>query len=81
MSEQEIIHHDRIGQKIELEDIVAVANNNALWLAKVTRLTKKMIRIERFPRPSSNGALYKYPRDSVKLDKEYLAFFIIKGGK
>jgi hypothetical protein len=75
-------HYDRIGRQVDVGDVVAVADFNGLMLAKITKLNKVMIKVQRFPNAYRDGkGRNKYAHDSIKLDSEEVAIFLLSGGK
>lgn len=76
------VHVDRIGRQVDVGDVVAVADFNGLMLAKITKLNKVMIKVQRFPNAYRDGkGRNKYAHDSIKLDSEEVAIFLLSGGK
>ena len=81
MAKEQPVHYDRIGRQVSVGDIVAVADFNGLMLSKVIKLNKKMIKVQRFPKPYSNGQVRnKYAHDAIKLDQDDVAIHILQGG-
>jgi hypothetical protein len=80
MAKEQPIHYDRIGKRIELGDMVAVADYNGLMLGRVTKLNQKMIKVKRYPMSGRNYEKNKYPRESIKLDPDDVAIHILQGG-
>jgi hypothetical protein len=75
-------HYDRIGRQVDVGDIVAVADFNGLMLAKITKLNKVMIKVQRFPNAYRDGkGRNKYAHDAIKLDSEEVAIFLLSGGQ
>lgn len=82
MAKEQPQHYDRIGRQVNVDDIVAVADFNGLMLARVVKLNKKMIKIQRFPKPYRNGETRnKYAHDAVKLDTDDVAIYTLQGGE
>lgn len=87
MVKEQPVHLDRLSRRVDVGDIIAVAYSsvaysNGLMLAKVTKLTKKMIKIQRFPKPFHNGETRnKYAHDAIKLDPDDIAIYILQGGE
>jgi hypothetical protein len=82
MAKELPVHLDRIGRQVNVGDIVAVADFNGLMLAKVIKLNKKMIKVQRFPKPYSNGQCRnKYAHDAIKLDPDDIAIHVLQGGE
>jgi hypothetical protein len=82
MAKELPVHLDRIGRQVDVGDIIAVADFNGLMLARVIKLNKKMIKVQRFPKPYSNGkGRNKYAHDAIKLDQDDVAIHILQGGE
>jgi hypothetical protein len=81
MAKEQPLHYDRIGRQVDVGDILAIADFNGLMLARVIKLNKKMIKIQRFPNPYRNGETRnKYAHDAVKLDADDVAIYTLQGG-
>lgn len=80
MTKELPVHYDRIGRPVELGDIVAAADFNGLMLARVTKLNKKMIKVRRLPESARRSEKNKYAQDTVRLDSEEIAIFLLSGG-
>ena len=82
MAEELPVHLDRIGRQVDVGDIVAVADFNGLMLARIVKLTKKMIKVQRYPNAYRNGkGRNKYAHDAIKLDRDDVAIHILQGGE
>jgi hypothetical protein len=82
MAKEQPQHYDRIGRQVDVGDIVAVADFNGLMLAKITKLNKVMIKVQRFPNAYRDGkGRNKYAHDAIKLDSEEVAIFLLSGGQ
>ena len=82
MAKEQPLHYDRIGRQVDVGDILAIADFNGLMLARVVKLNKKMIKIQRFPKPYRNGETRnKYAHDAVKLDADDVAIYTLQGGE
>jgi hypothetical protein len=81
MAKELSVHLDRIGRQVSVGDIVAVADFNGLMLAKVIKLNKKMIKVQRFPKPYNGQGRNKYAHDAIKLDHDDVAIHILQGGE
>jgi hypothetical protein len=82
VAKEQPVHYDRIGQQVNVGDIVAVADFNGLMLAKVTKLNQKMIKVQRFPKPYRDGkGRNKYAHDAIKLDRDEVAIHVLQGGE
>ena len=82
MAKELPVHLDRIGRQVDVGDIIAVADFNGLMLARVIKLNKVMIKVQRFPKPYGNGkGRNKYAHDAIKLDQDDVAIHILQGGE
>jgi hypothetical protein len=74
------VHVDRIGQQVNVGDIIAVADFNGLMIAKVTKLNAKMIKVKQHPPGRRSSERNKYSHDAIKLDPDSVAVYILQGG-
>ncbi len=82
MAKEQPVHLDRIGRRVDVGDIIAVADFNGLMLARIVKLNNKMIKVQRFPKAYSDGkGRNKYAYDAIKLDQDDVAIHILQGGE
>jgi hypothetical protein len=81
-TKKEIIHHDIIGREIPINSFVVFSVGSELRLAKVIKLTPKMVRVRivnAVTRTWYNGEHTRYPQDVAVLPQdEYLTLHLIK---
>lgn len=80
-TKKEITHNDIIGRKIKVSDFVAVVVYGKLSVAKVIKLTPKMVKIQILNASTNiwyNGEHNRYPDDMAILDNEFLTFYLIR---
>lgn len=79
MSKKEIEHFDKLGDRLNINDVVAVAHHNSLMIAKVIKITPKMIRIKNFKKSRwDDGEHNKYSSDAVKIQESAALIYILK---
>lgn len=80
---KEIIHHDIIGRPIPLNSFVAFSVGSELRLAKVIKITPKMVRVRVVNANVTSwyrGEHTRYPCDVAVLhEDEYLTMHLLKG--
>ena len=82
MAKEQPQHYDRIGQQVDVGDIIAVADFNGLMLARIVKLNSKMIKVQRYPNAYRDGkGRNKYAHDAIKLDRDDVAIYILQGGE
>ena len=75
-------HLDILGRPLTVGDCVACPANNGLAVARVIKLTNKMVRVRRVGAKASIWGKYrdttKYSKDLVKLEGSDVSFYILK---
>lgn len=74
-------HFDKLGNKIELDDVVAVAHHNGLMVARVVKLNNKMVKVRPFNKMQSRwstGEYNKYSSDMVRIPGPDATLYILK---
>lgn len=74
-------HFDKLGNKIELDDVVAVAHHNGLMVARVVKLNNKMVKVREFKKVTSRyntGEHNKYSSDMVRITGPAATVYILK---
>lgn len=74
-------HFDKLGNKIELDDVVATAHHNRLIIARVIKLNNKMVKVREFRKSPSrwDPAEYnKYSSEMVKIPGPDATIYILK---
>lgn len=78
------LHVDILGRPLAVGDCVACPANNGLAVARVVKLTAKMVRVRRVGAKVSIWGKYrgttKYARDLVKLEGPEVSFYLLKVG-
>jgi hypothetical protein len=73
-------HKDKLGVTLKEGDCVATASSNSLIIAKVVRLTPKMVRIKQIKLFTERYSweTNKYPSDVIKLDGPDVTMYLLK---
>lgn len=72
-------HKDKLGNILQVDDVVAVAHHNVLLIAKVIKLNPKMVKLKGISNKIySSGTFDKYSDDMVKLQNADVTFYILK---
>lgn len=70
-------HFDILGNKINLGSVVAFSHHNSLAIAKVIKLTPKMISIKRIG-GKYKAEHYKYGKDAVVIPDQDAVMYILR---
>ena len=77
-------HLDILGRPLVVGDCVACPANNGLAVARVIKLTNKMVKVRRVGAKISIWGKFrdttKYARDLVKLEGPEVSFYLLKAG-
>ena len=79
-----IIHLDIIGRWIQVGDYVAAINCGALHVAKVTKMTPKMVKVKILNAGINNwysGEHFRYAADLAVIDGQYLTMHLIRNSE
>lgn len=74
-------HFDKLGNKIELNDVVATAHHNGLMIARVIKLNNKMVKVREFRKEPSrwnSGEYNKYSSEMVRIPGPDATLYILK---
>ena len=74
-------HFDKLGNKIELDDVVAVAHHYGLMIARVVKLNNKMVKVREFRKTQSRwdpGEYNKYSSEMVRIPGPEATVYILK---
>jgi hypothetical protein len=74
-------HFDRLGNKIELDDVVATAHHNGLIIARVIKLNDKMVKVREFRKTHSRwdpDEYNKYSSEMVRIPGPDATIYILK---
>lgn len=76
----DIEHRDKLGRLLKKGDCVVVSHQNKLLIGIITKLHRKMIKIEKIgaKRRWEPLGINKYSIDSVKLEGPDVTMFILK---
>jgi len=77
---KEIIHYDKLGRPIAVNDYVAYPYFNSLEFGKVMKLNNIMIGVLPLNSNSSRNT-NKYPADIVRLDPAEMTWYLLKNTK
>ena len=78
MSKVEIVHKDKLGRVINVDDFVAFPQSNTLYVGKITKINPKMVKVLKLPGAKSD--YNKYPADIVKLEASDMTWYMLKNG-
>jgi hypothetical protein len=73
----DFVHQDRLGKQINLGDCVVASHYNSLIVAKVIKLTPKMVRITKLASRQS-WEYTKYPEDLVIINGADVTAYLLK---
>ena len=74
-----IIHKDKLGRVIAIEDFVAYPSHNQLMFGKVTKLNPKMVGVSKVSKGGHwRDTTNKYPSDLVRLDAQDMTWWLLK---
>ena len=80
--EKTILHHDKLGKELAINDCVAYADHNSLEIGTVLKLNPKMVKVARV---GSKGywarGTNKYPTDLLKLEQEEVTIYLLRNVK
>jgi hypothetical protein len=75
-------HRDFLDRKIKVGDIVVVVIHNSFRLAKVQRMTPKMIRVQLwYTSGFDTCTTVRYPHEMMVANNEYVTMYMIKHSK
>ena len=75
-------HRDFLERKITVGDTVVVVIHNSFRLAKVQRMTPKMVRILLwYTSGYDSGGTIRYPHEMFIVDSAYVTMYMIKHSK
>jgi hypothetical protein len=74
------VHIDKLGRQINLGDCVVVPYHNSLMVAKVIKLTPKMVRVKKLSNKQTwhCGEYNKYPEDLAIVDGADVTAYLLK---
>ena len=74
-----IVHKDKLGRVIAIDDFVAYPTHNSLAFGKVTKINPKMIGISKVSKGGHwRDSTNKYPADLVRLDAKDMTWWLLK---
>ena len=78
-----IVHKDKLGRLINLEDFVCYPDGNSLEIGKVVKINPKMIKVSRIPdaRRKWGGEKNKYPSDAVLVEGKEVTMYILRNSQ
>jgi hypothetical protein len=72
-------HTDLLGRKVTLGDFVAFPQHNRIYVGRVLKLNKQMLRVERLKTARwLTGEVNKYSKDCVLLPTRDLHFYLLR---
>lgn len=77
---QPVVHKDKLGRTINLDDFVCYPAHNSLEIGKVVKINPKMLNVSRIPdkRHSWGGESRKYPSDLVLVEGKDVTMYILR---
>ena len=74
-----IVHKDKLGRVIELEQFVAYPDKNSLAFGKIVKINPKMLGISKVSKGGSwRTGTNKYPSDLVILESSAMTWWLLK---
>jgi hypothetical protein len=75
-----VVHKDKLGRVINLDDFVCYPNSNSLDIGKVVKITPKMLLVSRIPDRYRKwgGESRKYPCDLVLVEGKDVTMYILR---
>jgi len=76
----ELVHNDKLGRQINVDDVVVAPYHNSLMIAKVIKLTPKMVKVKKLVSKQSwhCGEYNKYPEDLAIVDGPEVTAYLLK---
>jgi hypothetical protein len=73
-------HTDKLGRILKVGDCVATASSNSLMIARIIKITPKMVKVVEIGKKTRWGAyeINKYPFDVIKLDSPDVTIYLLK---
>lgn len=81
MSKLDPEHFDKLGNRVNINDVVAVAHHNGLMIARIIKIHPKLIRVRDFKNAKyswATGEYNKYSSDMVKIPEPDAVMYILK---
>jgi hypothetical protein len=81
MSKPDPEHFDKLGNRVNINDVVAVGHHNGLMIAKVIKINPKMIRVREFKAVKyswASGEYNKYSSEMVRIPEPDAVMYILK---
>jgi hypothetical protein len=79
MKKEPVVHYDKLGREIKLDDCVVLPSHNNLCIGKVNKLNPKMVGIKEVGTHRYLGTWNKYPSDLVIIESADLTMYLLKG--
>jgi hypothetical protein len=77
-----VVHKDKLGRVIALDDFVAYPSSNSLIFGRVIKLNNKMVKVVKVPAGKfKDSGSNKYPHDMIKLDPKDMTFYLLTHDK
>ena len=78
-AKEPIVHKDKLGRLIAVDNYVAYPDKNTLAFGKVTKINPKMIGIAKVSKGGTwRTSTNKYPNDLVILDDAAMTWWVLK---
>lgn len=80
MTKEIVVHKDKLGRVINLDDFVCYPDGNSLEIGKVLKLNAKMIKVRRIPdmKRKWEDNKNKYSWDCVLVDGKEVTMYILR---
>lgn len=80
MTKEIVVHKDKLGRVINLNDFVCYPDGNSLEIGKVLKINPKMIKVRRIPDKNRRWEdnKNKYSWDCVLVDGKEVTMYILK---
>jgi hypothetical protein len=77
---EEIVHLDRLGRKLAVDDYVAYSQGNGLHIGCITKLNPKMVKIKKVRAKETwhSGEYNVYSSECVKIEGQDALLYVMK---
>ena len=71
-------HEDRLGRVLKLGDYVGFAENSGIAIAKIEKITAKMVHLSLVPAKYSRRLYQKYAHQTIHIDSADLTMYLLR---
>ena len=71
-------HEDRLGRVLKLGDYVGFAENSGIAIAKIEKITAKMVHLSLVPAKYSRRLYQKYAHQTIYIDGADLTMYLLR---